>query len=104
MDKYNSGGKGLVQMLSKPSRHTKPRDVVEVSDFFFKNFQALFDEVGDTVRSPRGKNIAAAAEAVTVQAIQEQLDNVVVALHTTRDLTDRSYIPGIDQLHIKLLE
>ena len=70
-------------------RHTKPDDVVEVLDAFFKRYQTLFDLVGDPRR--RGKNLVAAAEQATVEAIQTHFDNVAVALHTATEITDRGY-------------
>ena len=71
------------------ARNTKPQDVVDVLSMFFKKYQSLFDVLGDPKR--RGKNIAALAEKVTVDAMQEHLDNVVVALHTATNLTDKGY-------------
>ena len=71
------------------SKDTKPDDVLEVLDMFFKDFQPLFDAIGDPKR--RGKNLVANAEKVTVDAIQTQFDNVAVALHTATDITDRGY-------------
>ena len=68
---------------------TRPEDVIEVFDLFFKQYQKLFDQVG--VPKRRGMNLAASAEAETIATIQEHMDNVVVALYTSTDLTDRGY-------------
>ena len=71
-------------------RSTKPSDVVEILDSFFKMYQDLFDKVGEPTRR-RGRNIAVAAEAAVADAIQEHIDKVVIAVHTECALTDHGY-------------
>ena len=87
---FRNPGKGNTDDVKDPpqgstKKSTKPENLI----CFFKDYQSLFDAIGAPSR--RGRNLANAAEKVSVDAIQEHLNNVAVALHTATDLTDRGY-------------
>ena len=81
---------GIVFKDPHNGRSTKPSDVVEILDSFFKIYQDLFDKIGEPTRR-RGRNIAKATESGAVRVVQEHMDKVVIALHAECSLTDHAY-------------